>query len=415
MRPLRVLFLESFFGGSHRAFAEGFAAHSRHDIDLRTLPGQEWRRRQRLAAAAFAEEVRDLARYDAVLATDLLDLADFNAILGVTRPTLLYMHETQCTYPLPKGRSHDDDTVFFDVKNCRLADRVVFNSAVHRDAFLSAITPRLGAAGEIDGAAWLRSIEERSTIVYPGVDVARIRSVASGAAPGDRPADGGPADGRPAGDAPRERSQAREGAATEARPANIVWNHRWEYDKNPPAFFRALDALAGEGLDFTVTLLGENPQVRPKDFESARERLGDRVVHYGYAEDRRTYLDLLASGDIVVSTSNQENFGIAMVEAIAAGCRPVLPKRLSYPEIVPERFHDSCLYTSQRSLLDTLRRAVSASPRPGRDLGPEQMRALQEAMMTYDWSRTAPQLDAVLDEMAGTAAPRHARYRGPDG
>ena len=387
MTRLRILFLESFFGGSHRAFAEGFASRSHHEVHLLTLPGKEWRRRQRLAGAAFAEMVRGADRYDAVLATDLMSLSDFRSLSGISLPTLLYMHETQCTYPLPKGGSHGDETVFFDVKNCLLADRVVFNSAFHRDAFLTATAPRVTAATEVNGTEWLRSIEERSTVVYPGVDVAAIRNVA------DRISTEATAGSGRSTSYPRPDSGS--------RPANIVWNHRWEYDKNPPAFFRAVDALAQEGLEFTVSLLGESFQEHPKDFEAARERLGSRVLHYGYAEDRAQYVELLASGDIVVSTSNQENFGIAMVEAIAAGCRPVLPKRLSYPEIVPQRFHSTCLYSSEGDLVDTLRRAVNGPPEHGRDLGPTEMTALQEAMMTYDWSRIVPQLDAALAELAG--------------
>ncbi|MBW2707028.1 MAG: DUF3524 domain-containing protein, partial [Deltaproteobacteria bacterium] len=35
---LKFLFLEPFFGGSHREFAQGLVAHSRHSIDLLTLP-----------------------------------------------------------------------------------------------------------------------------------------------------------------------------------------------------------------------------------------------------------------------------------------------------------------------------------------------------------------------------------------
>jgi glycosyltransferase involved in cell wall biosynthesis len=337
--------------------------------------------------------IRNEHHYDAVLATDLMSLSDFRALSGFTLPTLLYMHETQCTYPLPKGRSHDAETVFFDVKNCRLADRVVFNSAFHRNAFLTSIAPRLTAAAEVNGGEWLRMIEERSTVVYPGVDIAAIRSVAEETV-AERVERNG------ASGSARSTSGAHPGE-TGSRCANVVWNHRWEYDKNPPAFFRALDALAEEGLEFTVTILGENPQVHPKDFESARTRLGSRVLHYGYADDRRQYLERLATGDIVVSTSNQENFGIATVEAIAAGCRPVLPRRLSYPEIVPQRFHSTCLYTSQRNLVDTLRRAVNGPPEHGRDLGPSEMTALQEAMMIYDWSNIVPRLDAALAELAG--------------
>ena len=37
---LKILFLEPFFGGSHKDFALGFQAHSRHDIDLVSMPAR---------------------------------------------------------------------------------------------------------------------------------------------------------------------------------------------------------------------------------------------------------------------------------------------------------------------------------------------------------------------------------------
>ena len=40
---LKFLFLEPFFGGSHREFAKGLISHSRHRIDLMTLPARFWR------------------------------------------------------------------------------------------------------------------------------------------------------------------------------------------------------------------------------------------------------------------------------------------------------------------------------------------------------------------------------------
>jgi glycosyltransferase involved in cell wall biosynthesis len=174
-------------------------------------------------------------------------------------------------------------------------------------------------------------------------------------------------------------------------PPLVVWNHRWEFDKNPGAFFAAIDAALGRGLDLRLALLGENFQVVPKEFEAARDRYGDRIVQYGWVESRAEYLGWLGRGDIVVSTAEQENFGMAVVEAIRMGCRPLLPRRLSYPEILPERVHAACLYEDQDDLLGRLSGSLSGTL-PGIDYGD-----LAESMDRYAWPRVIGDFDRALD------------------
>ena len=84
-------------------------------------------------------------------------------------------------------------------------------------------------------------------------------------------------------------------------------------------------------------------RIDPREFDRIGERLGDRVVHVGHL-DLGEYHRLLASSDVTVSTAEHETFGIAAVEAMAAGCVPLLPNRLSYPEIVPSPWHEAVLY-----------------------------------------------------------------------
>jgi hypothetical protein len=113
----------------------------------------------------------------------------------------------------------------------------------------------------------------------------------------------------------------------------VLWNQRWDHDKNPSAVFDALGRLADEGVAFSVAVVGENERVDPREFSVARERLGDRVVQFGFV-DREEYVDLLGRADVVVSAAHHEFFGIAVVEAMAAGCVPVLPDDQSYPGLV---------------------------------------------------------------------------------
>ena len=52
---MRVLALNPYHGGSHRAFLDGWMANSRHRFTLLTLPAHHWKWRMRHAAVTFAE------------------------------------------------------------------------------------------------------------------------------------------------------------------------------------------------------------------------------------------------------------------------------------------------------------------------------------------------------------------------
>jgi len=154
---------------------------------------------------------------------------------------------------------------------------------------------------------------------------------------------------------------------------------------------RALYALADEGLPFRVALAGESFRVQPVEFEEARARLGARLVHYGYAESEGKYARLLQRAAIVLSTAIHEFFGVSIVEAIYCGCLPVLPNRLSYPELLPAEAHAQCLYEGFDGLLERLRAALANPTAPS---------ALRAHVARFDWAHMGPQYDALIEELA---------------
>jgi hypothetical protein len=91
----------------------------------------------------------------------------------------------------------------------------------------------------------------------------------------------------------------------------------------------------------------------------------------------------------VLSTADQEFFGIGITEAVAAGARPVFPNRLVYPE----RINDFN-YEPARSLYDTPGHAV--------DLISEALRSTPGAVdatvaSDFTWDKVAPRYDTVLE------------------
>ena len=380
---LNVLFLESFYGGSHREFADGLVQHSRHRIDLYTLPARFWRWRMRGAALHFARAVARPAEYDLLLVTDLVNVADLKAVWGAAcPPILLYVHENQLSYPTPEGERKDLQFAFTDIASALAADVMVFNSRYHRDAYFAALPEVLRRMPEYEPAWVPDALAAKARVLYPGCRLPPPRGEPAAGA-GTEP---------PAADAP----PSRDGAGPGAGAPLVIWNHRWEFDKQPAAFFAALRKVQRAGVAFQVALLGENAQYVPKEFMAAREWLGERVVRYGYLPRREAYLEWLGRGSVVVSTAIQENFGISVVEAVAAGCHPLLPNRLAYPEVIPPAHHHACLYDDDEDLARRLIALLAnppVEPRPG----------LAAAMQRYSWTHLAEPYDALFEEWSRTS------------
>ncbi len=367
---MHILLIAPYFGGSHRAWAEGYARHSRHHVEVLRLPARFWKWRMQGGAVTLAERARK--QYVASDAPDLLlttDMLNLPAFLGLSRdwlsdtPVALYCHENQLTYPMAPGQKRDLTYAMINWLSMLTADRVFFNSAYHQADWFEALPRLLKHFPDFTHVHRIAAVEAKASVLPVGCDLARLDRARPEAKPDD--------DG----------------------PPIILWNQRWEYDKAPAVFFRALDALVAEGIDFRVALAGSNVRQQPEEFEAARERLGARVIHYGRA-DAATYAQLLWAADIVVSTARHEFFGIAVVEAMYAGCFPVLPHRLAYPELVPPAHHARCLYGDFDELLSHLRWAIHevASARA-------LILDLRASVARFDWAVMAPRYDAALAKM----------------
>ncbi|MBW1842111.1 MAG: DUF3524 domain-containing protein [Deltaproteobacteria bacterium] len=359
---MKFLFLEPFFGGSHRSFAEGLIAHSRYEIELLTLPARFWKWRMRGAALYFIRKISNLGAYDGLIATDLMSLSDFKALSGSScPPTLVYFHENQMTYPLAPGESMDFQFGFTDMTTALAADQVLFNSQFHHDAFFSRLPDFLDMMPEYRPKWVIDILREKSGFLYPGCQFPAQMALLP---------------------------------VPDSMPPLIIWNHRWEFDKNPSTFFDALDRVDEQGLDFRMALMGENFQAVPEDFIAARNRYQHRIVQYGYVESRKKYLEWLMEGSIVVSTATQENFGISVIEAMRSGCIPLLPHRLVYPEILPKDFHADFLYKNPGELVEKLSFILS-----NLRLFETKRHKLSTAMGSYAWENRIAEFDEALEQL----------------
>lgn len=365
--PLDVLLIEPYFGGSHRAWATGYQRHTRHNLHLLMLPAQFWKWRMQGGAVTLARLFHEQSlKPDIILASDMFDLSTFRALARVDIPCALYFHENQLTYPQNTRQRHGWQYGFINYVSALAADAVFFNSAYHRDTFLDELPRMLKHFGDYNELATVDVIRAKSWVLPLGLDLQRLDGF-------------------------------RYDTAQNEEPPLILWNHRWEADKNPALFFETLYRLAAEDVPFRVALVGENFRQEPQEFEEARLRLGERVVRYGYMAEFADYARLLWQADYVIGTAYQDFFGIAVAEAIYCECVPLLPYRLNYPALIPESWHEACLYRAN-DLYGLLKRHLQGSLTVDTN-------ALRQHIAGYDWAQMTPVYDDALTRLAQGLAP----------
>ena len=349
--------------GSHATWAEEFARFSRHQVTILSLPGKFWKWRMHGGAVTLARMFQEQnLDPDLVLATDMLDLTTFLALLpNRSFKTALYFHENQLTYPWspddPDRQGGDRHYGFINYASALTADRVLFNSRYHRDSFLAALPGFLGGFPDFREMETVAEIKGKSDILPLGLDLGRL-------------------------DAHR--------TARQTNPPLILWNHRWEYDKNPDLFFRTLFRMADEGIPFEIAVLGERYARIPPIFKNARERLGKRIIHFGFAPDFSEYATWLWRADILPVCAIHDFFGASVVQAMYCNCRPLLPNRLAYPEHVPAELQKQTLYDSEEQFFTALKNLLLHRD----ELEPA---TPQNWVRQYDWSRLIGQYDDLME------------------
>ncbi len=380
---MHLLALEPFYGGSHRLFLDQWRERSRHRFSLCTLSAHHWKWRMRQSSLIFAERIAEMDRegeaFDLLWCSSMVSVAELVGLLPErvrTLPRVLYFHENQLTYPVREESERDLHFALTNLTSALAADEVWFNSAFHRDSFLAAVPVLLRVMPGPRPAHVAERLAGRCRVECPGVDVAPPSKTHSSKMQSSH----------------RERSPE--------RPLHLVWVSRWEHDKSPETFFEALALLLRRGVDFRVSVLGERFRTVPEVFERARRELRGVIDTWGYREDREEYLEILARADAVVSTAQHEFFGIAVLEAVFQGAYPLVPHRLSYPELFapegggerPGYFHDG----TAEGLADLVEEVARA-----RLEGTLDATSAGRAVERFRWRRRAPELDASLEAVRG--------------
>lgn len=364
---MNVLLIEPFFTGSHKKWAEEYRQFSSHTVEILSLPGYHWKWRMHGAAVTLANQFMASAfKPDVILATDMLDLSLFLALTRTCThniPTTVYFHENQLNYPWSPTDGdvklkRDNHYAFINYTTALAADKVFFNSAYHLQAFNAELPKFLRAFPDYTNDETATVIAAKSEVLPLGLNLQKLNEL--------KPAH-----------------------IEKPQRCVVLWNHRWEYDKNPEAFFKALFEISERGIDFKLVVMGEKYERYPAIFSEAKEKLAQHILHFGYAESYEEYCKWLWVADILPVTSVQDFFGISVVEAMYCNAIPFLPKRLAYPEHLPEKYHATYFY-DEEDFVNKLQRRIW-------DVGYLRVMDTQQYAAKYDWSNMAKVYDEKLE------------------
>lgn len=316
---MRVLLLSGYDAPSHRRWREQLAARFPHwQWTQLAMPPRHFKWRMRGSGFLWAHQERELLLqpYDLLIATSMVDLSCLRGLVPelCRLPTLVYFHENQFAYPQRKQQRANVEPQLINLYTALCADQVAFNSDYNRTSFLAGATRLLKRLPDTVPDEVMSGLEARCQVLPVPIEAECFVANRAGT------------DG----------------------PLTLVWNHRWEYDKGPDRLLLGLQRFFEQCPDarLRVHMVGQQFRQQPPAFEALKTLLAERdaLGHWGYEPSRERYRELLARSHLVLSTSLHDFQGLSVLEAAAAGCRPLMPDREAYPEWFPRQ----CRYASDR-------------------------------------------------------------------
>ena len=247
---------------------------------------------------------------DLLIATSMVDLATLRGLVPslAAVPTLLYFHENQFDYPQDQQQHSLLEAQMVSLYSALAADRIAFNSAWNRDSFIRGCDELLARLPD----KVPRGIPDRLR------DKALVLPV------------------------PLQPEAAVDphwpGGSGRARCLRLLWSARFEHDKGGEGLYAILARLEAAGLDYELAVTGQQFRNSPPVFAAIEQDFSHRLVQFGYLESASAFAALQRGADVVLSTATHEFQGLAVLQAVRAGCVPVVPDRLAYRDIFPPAY-----------------------------------------------------------------------------
>jgi alpha-1,3-mannosyltransferase len=182
----------------------------------------------------------------------------------------------------------------------------------------------------------------------------------------------------------------------EKRPNTFLFVGRIARNKRVDLLLRAFAALRPVNREFELRIVGQNWQDEVDTLRLLATELGiaDRVTSVGAVNDA-ALIDEYARARCFVSASEHEGFGISAVEAMAAGCVPVLSDIAAFRRLVTPGVNGLLV-----DFADASRAATALTSLRDADL-PAWGRAAAASVEGFSWERTMPRWVELYRQVTG--------------
>ncbi len=311
-----VLLLSAYDASSHRLWRERLVElFPDFQWTQLTLPARNFNWRIRGNSLEWGFKQADILQrdYQLLIATSMVDLASLRGFVpSLSRiPSLVYFHENQFEYPTGSQRHDNIEPQLVPLYAALCADCVIFNSHYNRTTFLEGARNLFQKLPDQFPEEIIQHLEDSVVIPVP----------------------------LPNWDCSEDLQ------LSDSNILEVVWNHRWEYDKGPELLLELANFIKLNQLPIRLHIAGEQFRNQPAEFDQLRLVLEEHAAklaiapgQFGYIADRTDYFNLLKTCDIVLSTALHDFQGLAVQEACLFGCTPLAPDKLVYPEYLDANF-----------------------------------------------------------------------------